>query len=320
MDANGVDVSVVISTYNRAARLPRALQSLLAQEAEGVRFEVIVVDNNSTDDTREVVRMWEGRDARVRYVFEARQGVSHGRNAGIAEARAPVIAFTDDDICVGADWVAGVHRAFLDHPETGFVGGRVVPEWSAPPPAWLTAEHWAPLALIDYGDEPFPVGPERPICLLSANLALRRDALHRMGGFSPALQRVKDGIGSMEDAELQHRLAGVKGMYVPSLRAVAPVEPERATRAYHRRWHTGHGGFNARMRAEDFERSSWRLLDVPAHVYRQALTSAVGWLAGVARADTERAFRAEVQLRFAAGFLLRRWADYRSAASKGVSC
>ncbi len=316
MDDRRVDVSVVISTYNRCGRLPRALRSVLEQRPSGVRHELIVVDNNSTDGTRAVVEDWMARHpGRLRYVFEPRQGVSYGRNAGIAASAAPVVAFTDDDVCVAPDWIERIHHAFERNPEVGFVGGKVVPEWDAPPPEWLTPEHWAPVGLAHYGDVPFRCGPERPICLLSANLALRREVLERMGGFSPELQRVKDGIGSMEDAELQHRLhhAGVPGLYLPEMVAISPVDAERTGRAYHRRWHAGHGRFNARMRAPEFEASSWRLFDVPAHVFRQAAAAAAGWVRCGVRGDAAGAFAHETRLRFLGGFALRRWADVRAA-------
>src|SRR5436305_8400951 len=136
------DVSVIISTYNRCEMLPAALESILAQETAGTRYELIVVDNNSTDKTREVVESFIARGhANLRYVFEGKQGLSHARNAGIAAARAPIIAFTDDDVRAASDWVASIKRVFDEHPEVDFVGGKVLPRWEAEPPSWLTPDH-----------------------------------------------------------------------------------------------------------------------------------------------------------------------------------
>ena len=102
-----LDVTVIIATYNRADMLPGALESVLAQEADGVRYEVIVVDNNSPDQTREVVESFIARGHRnLRYLFEGRQGVAYARNTALAHASAPIIAFTDDDVRVSPDWVA----------------------------------------------------------------------------------------------------------------------------------------------------------------------------------------------------------------------
>ena len=93
------DVTVVISTYNRCEQLRCALESLFSQQTDGVSWEAVVVDNNSTDDTAAVVESFTGRPGpRLSYVFEPRQGLSFGRNAGIYRAAAPLIAFTDDDV------------------------------------------------------------------------------------------------------------------------------------------------------------------------------------------------------------------------------
>src|SRR3954462_2981411 len=131
-------VSAIVSTHNRCASLRRTLESLWSQElSDGCTYEVIIVDNNSTDATRSVV---EGEIARgfpaLRYLFEPRQGVSFGRNAGIAAARAPILAFTDDDNQVGPQWVATIKRLFDSHPELAAVGGKVLPKWPDPVPMW----------------------------------------------------------------------------------------------------------------------------------------------------------------------------------------
>ena len=109
-----IEVSVVLSTYNRCHILPDALESLLAQEG-GVSYEIILVDNNSTDRTREVVESFIARGAtNLTYVFEGRQGLSYGWNSGIAHARAPVIAFTDDDVSP-AQRAQTKNHVVLDH-------------------------------------------------------------------------------------------------------------------------------------------------------------------------------------------------------------
>jgi Glycosyltransferases involved in cell wall biogenesis len=89
------DVSVNICTYNRQQLLQTALESVLSQQADGLRYEVVVVDNNSTDDTRQLIQSFIARGAtNLQYVFEARQGLSYARNAGVAAARSPIVAFT----------------------------------------------------------------------------------------------------------------------------------------------------------------------------------------------------------------------------------
>src|SRR5690348_18335736 len=105
--------------------LPATLQGLFAQEEGTVRYEIVIVDNNSTDNTRQVVESFGGRSGPVlRYVFESRQGVSQGRNAGVTAARAGIIAFTDDDVVPTPGWVAQIKRAFAEHQHIDFVGGK----------------------------------------------------------------------------------------------------------------------------------------------------------------------------------------------------
>src|SRR5688572_14570339 len=141
-------LSVVMSTYNRGELLGDAIRSLLAQhQTITPPFELIVVDNNSTDKTHEIVEGFARIDGRVRYLFEPRQGLSHARNAAIRDARAPLIAFTDDDVRAEPDWVSAIVRAFDEHRDAAVIGGRVLPVWPGPPPLWLTRDHWAPLAL-----------------------------------------------------------------------------------------------------------------------------------------------------------------------------
>src|SRR5262249_51145554 len=141
------DVSVIVPTFNRAARLDTLLDDLSHQDTDGRALEVLVVDNGSTDGTVRVVEGWSARDPRIRYLREPRPGASSARNAGIAAATASILAFIDDDVRPAPDWVAAVCRAFERHPELDCVGGRIDARWPAPPPSWLTSAHWGPLAL-----------------------------------------------------------------------------------------------------------------------------------------------------------------------------
>jgi glycosyltransferase involved in cell wall biosynthesis len=298
------------------------MERLLNQQSRGVSYEVIVVDNNSTDGTREVVESFVGAGhTNLRYVFEPRQGVSYARNAGIQRARAPIVAFADDDVVVARDWIEVIKRGFDAHAGVACLGGKVLPEWKTDPPKWLTRENWPPLALQDYGDEPFYVNGENPLCLVSANLAFRREVFSRTGLFAPELQRVKDGIGSMEDLELLIRYwrAGGQSLYLPELVVTTEVPAARTTKEYHRRWHQGHGRFYALMRSADFERSSKRaLFGVPAHLYRQSAIDAANLVLRSMPGGSGRAFFYETRLRFFAGFFKERKKDYLSSRRHGA--
>ena len=293
--ARPIDVSIILSTYNRANALLAALDALLHQTGD-VPYEVILVDNNSTDGTADLGRRYAAdHPDRVRYVFEPRQGLSYGRNAGIRAARGSIVAFTDDDVEVAPDWVMQVKRGFDAEPAAAYVGGRILPRWTSPPPRWLTTAHWSPLALQDYGDAPVHTSASWPICLVGGNLSFRRSVFDRVGLFTPALGRIKDGIGSTEDHEMQLRLwmAGLQGVYLPSVTAVAQIPPDRMTRAYHVRWQKGHGRHCAKMRLRELVPREWApmgrpddlvtLWGVPAFVYAELPKMAVLWLEAIVR-------------------------------------
>jgi hypothetical protein len=198
------------------------------------------------------------------------------------------------------------------------IGGKVLPLWRSKTPKWLTHEHWMPLALQNYGNQPLSINQTDRLCLVSANLSVRRSAFKEAGVFAPDLQRVKDGIGSMEDAELLERFwqTGLECLYVPDLVVETDVTAERLTKAYHRRWHRGHGYFYAIKRADEIDYSPRRLFDVPAHLYKQAAVDAASWLL-FSLGSGSRAFAYETRLQFFYGFLHKRRKDYLATRYEG---
>lgn len=315
-----LDVAVVLCTYNRAEVLPKALDSLLHQDPGAIRYEIVLVDNNSTDATRAVVESLTARGCRhLRYVFEAKQGLAHARNAGIRSARAPIIAFTDDDVTVAPNWLATIKQTFDDHPEVDCIGGRVLPQWRPSPPPWLTREHWGPLALLDYGDEPFYVTASRRLCLIGANTAFRKDVFSRIGMLAPHVQSVKREVAT-EDHEILLRLwrSGGQGLYTPDLLVMSEISPDRLTKHYHRRWHQRNGRFTAIMHDEGFEQTHVaRVFGVPAWLYRQAIEGAGRSLGCLLSGRVERAFLHEIKLRFSLGFMKARWREFFSGGFLG---
>lgn len=313
------DVSVVISTYNRAEMLRVALESLARQRCD-LRYEVVVVDNNSTDSTRGVVEgLIEGGHSNLRYHFEPRQGASYGRNTGIQAAKAPIIAFTDDDLHVTPGWLACLYEALTAHPEVEYVGGKVLPASRTGWPTWVAREHWAPLALFDYGDHPFYVNPARAVCLGTSNSAYRRSTFDRVGYFDTRVQTTKRKSAT-EDHELQLRVwrSGGQGLWVPEAVVLSDVASDRLTKAYHRQWQARNGRLLAIMRDEAIEQTrAGRLLGVPGHIYRRALEGVGGGLGALLRGDPDRAFAHEVRLRWALGFIAARWRDHLSQRFTG---
>jgi glycosyltransferase involved in cell wall biosynthesis len=299
------DVSVVVPTRNRAPLLRAALTSLLAQRAGSVRYEVLVVDNGSTDDTKAIVTELSDT-GRLRYFFEPRKGPSYARNRGVEESLAPIVAFADDDVQVSESWVVQVHSSMNRHSDVDCVGGRVLPEWPREPPHWATTKsHWGPLALADYGPHPIRINLAHPLCLLTANMAVRRSAITAVGGFDPRYLRC-------QDHELQIRLwqAGFQCLYDPSLVVTSPVDVERLTKAYVRRWYRKSAYYQAKMPARalfDLPGDGHMILNVPRFLYRSLAEEVARWTLHLVRRDATDAFLHETRVHHLTTYVLERW-------------
>ena len=175
-------------------------------------------------------------------------------------------------------------------------------------PPWVTPEHWGPLALQDHGPEPLVFDATCPRGLIGANFAFRRRIFDCLGEFSPAVQRVKDGVGSTEDHEMVQRLcdAGGRAAYVPNVVVTTQVPPERMACDYHRRWHLGHGRFTARMTNPDTEQTTEGVCSAYRLRLLDALSESVRWVKLSATRDRPQAFQAETRLWFLSGFLKER--------------
>lgn len=309
---NTVDISLLVCTYNRCQDLQELLETAVTQETGGeFSYEVVVVDNNSTDKTRDTVKEFiEAGHQNVRYFFEPRQGKSYALNTALNAAGGWAYVITDDDFILPSNWLRDIYQAFASHPEAGVISGKVLPRWQSEPPPWLTKDHWSAIAMADYGDQPFYADENNPICLLAG--AFRRDAVQEVGGYRPELGVSPDQIGGTEDLDILQRLwkAGHRALYQPHIAFEHKVGANRLTKTYHRRWHTGHGRFYAAMRDERMEASIGYLLGVPAHLYRQAARDVWGWMKSTILRQEARAFMHETKLCFFWGFFSKRKADF----------
>jgi glycosyltransferase involved in cell wall biosynthesis len=320
-----VKYSIVIATYNRAADLCETLQSLAGLDADGP-WEVIVVDNNSPDDTRQVVLdAVPSFPAPLRYLFEREQGRSPALNCGIRAAAGEIVVTTDDDVRVPADWLnqaaAGLERLQCD-----YVGGRVMPIWGGPRPAWLAdrgGKQWAVIALLDYGPEPIEFGTRVP---LGVNMAFRRSAFDRAGLFDPHTGRRAGTLLGQEVREwcIRARKAGVHGFYIPELALRHIIPANRLNKGYFRRWFYWRGISRALLYERsglDMEAPEQTTLDfsrvphlfgVPRYLYRKAFRALVGWVQDTIRGRHIEAFEHQLWLCFFAGIVRQRFHDSRA--------
>lgn len=231
-------LDVVVPTYNRSHLLRAAVLSLLrAPLARGLLVNLIVVDNNSKDDTALVVeQLRKDSSLPLQYVREPRQGLSNARNAGIAAGTGDLVGFIDDDEEIDSGWYQVIAREFAE-PSTSFIGGPYLPKWVSPVPHWLPPGYHAVIGAIPPKpraafDEHFSGN------LMGGNAVFRREVFEQVGGYAPHLGRSGKGLLSEEDAEFYRRLrsGNIQGMYVPDLAILHHIAPERLTRFYHRRW------------------------------------------------------------------------------------
>jgi glycosyltransferase involved in cell wall biosynthesis len=242
-------VTVAVITYNRSRYLRETLAGIVRQNYPSDRWEILVIDNNSTDDTPEVVSSFMSAAPSPRRVVEASQGLDHGRNRAVAEARGDVIVLTDDDILVEPDWLAQMVAPFSSDSahRIGVVGGEVIPVFPDGVPAWLEEAH-RPLGFRrDSG--PLPPG-QAP---MGANFAFPKWVFTRFGTFNTELDRQGARLFGGGDSEMIRRLraTGLEAWFVPGARALHQMPASRLTFEYARR----HAFDSARSRVLDKVRS-----------------------------------------------------------------
>jgi glycosyltransferase involved in cell wall biosynthesis len=244
-DPPRIKVTVAIPTYNRAAYLRQTLAGIAAQQFPREHFEVLVIDNNSTDDTAAVVREFAHITPAPRHIIERQQGLDFARNSALIHARGEVILFGDDDILVQPDWIAQMSAPLLADgmQQIGAVGGEVIPVFPDGLPEWVREWH-APLA---FRDDTGPI-PERD-SPMGANLAFPKWVFQQLGYFHTALDRSAGNYFSGGDSEMirRIRLAGFEVWFAPGAAVKHQMPASRTTFRYARR----HAFDSARSRVID---------------------------------------------------------------------
>jgi len=285
-------VSVIICTRNRAAQLGEVLDSFCQlMVPPGLRWELIVVDNGSTDRTADVVAGYSAR-LPVRCLREDRPGISNARNLGVSEARGDYICWTDDDVLLDPRWLAAYVEAFRRHPEAAVFGGRIHPVLAPPTPEWFAKakDKWpitTVLAARDFGDEVTPVTLEGGRTPYGANFAIRaieqREQLYNANiGASPTQSRIG------EETDVIHRVirGGGTGWWVPDSEVQHIIQPQRQTLRYIFRYYriTGESFAYLQDRQPDdtyfvaFEDAPTPTIKPGPYLYRQLVLSAF-WFA-----------------------------------------
>ena len=271
-------IALIVCTYNRCQLLVKTLDSIAASILpESVEWEVFVVDNNSSDQTREVVEGFCNRyPARFRYVFEGQQGLSCARNAGIRESQGEVIAFTDDDVIVEPDWLWTL-TSVLHAGEWAGAGGPILAAWPGPIPCWLSTtdrDNLGPYGVCDFGPEAGPL--RRPP--YGANMAFRREVFEKYGDFRTDLGRTGSSLLGREDVEFANRLltAAEPLWYEPGAVVRHRVQECRMNKKYVLNWWYWYG------RSEVAELGpppgKWLINGVPLVLLRRLVRWTLQWM------------------------------------------
>jgi glucosyl-dolichyl phosphate glucuronosyltransferase len=242
-------VTVAVLTYNRARTLRDALAGIVRQNYPADHWEILVVDNNSSDNTAEVVASFSSADPPPRRVVEKSQGLDHARNRAIAEARGDVLVLADDDILVESDWLSQMVAPFssdLAH-RIGVVGGEVIPVFPDGLPGWLEGSHRALAFRGDAGPLPDHQAP------MGANFAFPKWVFTRFGTFDTQLDRQGARLFGGGDSEMIQRIraSGLDVWFVPGARVLHQMSASRLTLRYALR----HAFDSARSRVVDRVRS-----------------------------------------------------------------
>ncbi len=275
-------ISIIIATYNRGHELMRTLASLLSQSLPAQEWEAVVTDNNCTDDTQALFARFceEHPGYNLRLLTESRQGLSPARNRAIGASRGACIAVIDDDEVVNADFARAYVEFFDSHPEVEVCGGKIVPRYECPVPAWLSPYAERPIAgPLDMGDTPRPFrGGRYPG---GGNMAVRRSALERAGLFNPELGRTGSNPTGGEEKDLVRRItaSSTPAWYVPGAVIWHLIPPAKLTADYFDRLTLGVGR-SERVRSKS-EGSYGRRLAAELVKWGGTLVLAAGyWLRG----------------------------------------
>jgi len=286
-----IKISVIICTYNRANSLKDTLDYLKNQSYKDDSWELIVVDNNSNDNTKEIINSYKNKLPNLTYQFEPNQGLSFARNLGIKYAHGDIIAFTDDDVLPEADWLYQISNNMAIY-NCDACGGYISPKWEAPPPSWLSEIFYGFLAIkIDLnGPRQLSITDELPF---GANMAFRKSIFSAYGLFDTHKGRKGNILAGGEDIEMFERIihAQCPVFYFPNIKVAHKVEAFRTKKNYFRRWRFQ---CSKNIAMEWNHESSRNLFGVPFYLINQTIKSIIKSFMYLLTMPKDIAFRQEM--------------------------
>lgn len=305
-----IGITAIICTFNRADYLRRSLASLIDQTLSPDQYEIIVVDNGSTDTTADVLREFSGA-SNLRVICEPVAGLSRARNTGWQNARAAYVAYLDDDAVAARNWLEKYVEVF-SRLKPGSVGGKCEPIWEAPQPDWLPDQMLTSLSVYDWSDGVHGAQRDEPMTLAEdqwvsgCNVAYPVAVLHEIGGFREDLGRKGGKLLSGEETYVRHQLdsLGYATVYHPGIVVGHHISPQRLNKRWFRRHAYGTGVTQAVMQR----------METPIGVLKRAELGLrkLGWAAPrlalmlATRSPADR-FRRQYQVLESLGYLSGLW-------------
>jgi GT2 family glycosyltransferase len=269
--------------------------------SEELLWELIVIDNNSKDNTKCVVEeLKKSAELNVRYVFEEKQGLSYARNRGIKEAKEEIIAFTDDDVIVDKNWVNNIIKVFNEN-DVSCIGGKILPIWEKPKPKWITADLYGYLALLDYGENPIYLDHPN---IWGANFIVKASMFRKYGGFETSIGRVPKKLYAGEETQFIRRLIdnGEKVLYIPDVVVHHLIPSNRMDKSYFCKWRFDQGELEAIVLGSYTGRN---IMGIPYYAIRCFLRGLLSYLWDIITSSEDK-FIQELRVIHLIGFILGR--------------
>lgn len=303
-------MSVIICTYNRSNQLHNVLENLKNQAFThgNFRWELVLVDNNSVDGTRELVESWiEERPFPIKYIFEPQQGKSFALNSGVKAAEGTLLAFTDDDVILDRNWLSAGYYASKNY-QHNIIGGKTLPLLQGALPSWLTEDkryaiYGGPFVKEDHGSK-IKEYDETMFVPGGCNLFIRKDLFHKCGHFNTRLGHYsKETLIYGEDTELMFRFKnnGESILYYPHAIVHHPVPTERLKKSYFRKYYWGSG--RGRSRWLDLPPGTVRYLNIPRYLIRKSLQQLTRLIFALPTANEYKKFYHELNFLYTLGMI-----------------
>lgn len=312
-------LDLLVPTFRRPLLLKGTLESIArAERPRHLEVRVVIVDNDEARGLPGIEPVMDALPYPAELLHEPAPGKSNALNTAVTRSAADYVGLIDDDEELDTRWFRVVEDA-LEARDVEFIGGRSVPKWEGPQPAWIPPDYPAVLGITDMGSEPRPYGPDAPGMLCGGNAVIARETLLRIGLFCPALgPQANRRLFSCEDEDLYLRLldAGARGRYVPDLVIHHRIHPERLTKRYHRAWAFWNGASKAVL-------NQWRptslptIAGVPRYLYGEAARGLLRLLRLALTPDAARQrFSAELSVWHLAGHLYGRYFPERASGGR----